>query len=83
MRERCPNSHPRGKVVLTDYQLCFDEYSSRWGGGVATIAKKVGKQVFVSVNKRRRENTPFKCFVLAMVYIHKKENSKSKKSRCL
>ena len=25
MRERCPNSHPRGKVVLTDYQLCFDE----------------------------------------------------------
>ena len=43
MRERCPNSHPRGKVVLTDYQLCFDEYSSRWGGGV--FAKKVGKQV--------------------------------------
>ena len=56
MRERCPNSHPRGKVVLTDYQLCFDEYSSRWGGGVATIAKKVGKQVAGALYQLTKED---------------------------
>ena len=53
MRERCPNSHPRGKVVLTDYQLCFDEYSSRWGVAdgycnycqlIGGAPRKVGKQ---------------------------------------
>ena len=56
MKERCPNSHPMGKVVLTGYQLCFDEYSSRWGGGVATIAKKVGNQAAGALYQLTKED---------------------------
>ncbi len=43
MKERCPESNPICAALLTGYQLCFDEYSSRWGGGAATIVKNKTK----------------------------------------
>lgn len=37
---RCNGALPIGKAILKNYQLCFEEYRSRWGGGAATITKK-------------------------------------------
>ena len=45
MKERCSTAFSIGKAVLSNYQLCFDEYSARWGGGAATIEKKTNQQV--------------------------------------
>ncbi len=37
MAERCPGSRVLHPAVLKGYRLAFSGYSTRWGGGVATI----------------------------------------------
>ena len=56
MKERCSTAFSIGKAVLSNYQLCFDEYSARWGGGAATIEKKTNQQVVGALYKLTKED---------------------------
>lgn len=46
MLKRCPHSTFVAKANLANHQLAFTGYSSRWGGGVATIIKQPGSTVW-------------------------------------
>lgn len=45
MARRCPESRLVGHAVLRDHRLLFGWYSPRWGGAVATVARKAGSVV--------------------------------------
>jgi gamma-glutamylcyclotransferase len=45
MRLRCPGAAADASAVLRGYTLAFAGHSSRWGGAVATLARKPGAVV--------------------------------------
>ena len=45
MLERCPDSKPRFRASLPNYNLIFAGYSCRWCGGVASIKPFTGEKV--------------------------------------
>lgn len=44
MRTRCPTARWFGPAKLEDHRLVFRETGSAWGGGVATIEPKIGRE---------------------------------------
>jgi hypothetical protein len=45
MRRRCPGAMLVGKATLRNHELIFRGYSARWGGSVATVRRRAGRQV--------------------------------------
>ncbi|MFX0198695.1 MAG: gamma-glutamylcyclotransferase family protein [Candidatus Hodarchaeota archaeon] len=45
MKQRCPSAKFHSHAVLQGYQITFPLWSEKWGGGVAGIHMKKGKQV--------------------------------------
>jgi gamma-glutamylcyclotransferase len=46
MRERCPDSIPLGSGYLKGYELTFNRFSKRWGGGVADVYPEPSRHVW-------------------------------------
>jgi gamma-glutamylcyclotransferase (GGCT)/AIG2-like uncharacterized protein YtfP len=56
MKQRCPSAKLYSKAILQGYQIIFPIFSKKWGGGVAGICLKKGRQVEGVVYKMSKED---------------------------
>ena len=46
IRIRNPSARVKGKAILRDHKLDFNNLSKKWGGAVATVVSKSGEDVW-------------------------------------